>query len=80
MQELSPSARVVYAWCMVGAVLVDLAVLAWLFAGVGAGAGVGFLVTGAWIGPVAVHVMAHAVADSSATRPMGDRSPDPLRS
>ena len=65
MNQLSPTARAVYRVLMALAVVVDVAVAVWLFADVGSGLGVGFLVAGAWIPPVAVHVLVPAIARSS---------------
>ena len=65
MKQLTPTARTVYIVLMVAAVVLDALLTLWLFIDASAGLGVGFLVTGAWIAPVAVHVLVHAVADST---------------
>jgi hypothetical protein len=70
MKQLTSTARTAYIVSMVAAIVLDALLTLWLFTDAGAGLGVGFLVTGAWIAPVAVHVLVHAIADSTpVTRP-----------
>jgi hypothetical protein len=65
MKQLKSTARTAYIAFMIGAVVVDILVTVWLFAESGTGLGVGFLVAGAWIAPVTVHVLGHAIAESA---------------
>jgi len=65
MKQLTSTARTAYIAFMVGAVVLDVLLTVWLFTEVSAGLGVGFLVAGAWIAPVVVHVMVHAFAEST---------------
>jgi len=65
MKQLTSTARTTYIASMVGAVVLDVLLTVWLFTEASAGLGVGFLVAGAWIAPVAVHVLVHAFAEST---------------
>jgi uncharacterized membrane protein len=65
MKQLTSMARNVYIVLMVAATVLDALLALWLFTDASSGLGVGFLVTGAWIALVAVHVLVHAVADST---------------
>jgi hypothetical protein len=65
MKHLTSTARITYVASMVGAVVLDVLLTVWLFTEASAGLGVGFLVAGAWIAPVAVHVLVHAFAEST---------------
>jgi hypothetical protein len=65
MKQLTSTARTTYIVSMVGAVVLDVLLTVWLFTEASAGLGVGFLVAGAWIAPVAVHVLVQAFAESA---------------
>jgi hypothetical protein len=65
MKQLTATARTTYIAFMIGAVILDVVVSVWLFAESGTGLGIGFLLAGAWIAPVTVHVLVHAIADSA---------------
>ncbi len=65
MKQLTSTARAAYIASMAGAVVLDVLLAVWLFTEASAGLGVGFLVAGAWIAPVAVHVLVHAFAEST---------------
>jgi len=65
MKPLTTATRTAYITFMSAAAVVDVLLTVWLLTDVSDGLGVGFLVTGAWIAPVAVHVLVHAVANST---------------
>jgi hypothetical protein len=65
MKQLTSTARTAYVVSMLGATVLDVLVTVWLFTEASAGLGVGFLVAGAWIAPVAAHVLVHAFAEST---------------